>query len=215
MLRRFTLLLLLVIAAFPAAAQIFDPVTWSFRYEKTASDTYEIVINATIEKGWHIYSMNVPDGPIPTSIRFDTASSYTLEGGPFEATEPEEKFDAAFGFNIKSYSNSAEFRQKIVSSTPSFTVTGELTFSSCNDETCTPPKDVPFEVVIGEKIAAKVGSDPVNVPGKGLLSFFFASLLLGLLGVITPCVYPMIPMTVGFFSRNRSIARNFSIIPFV
>lgn len=202
MLRRLTVILLLVIATLPAVSQIFDPVTWSFRYEKTAADTYEIVINATIEKDWHIYSMDVPDGPIPTTFRFDTASSYTLEGDPFEATPPEEKFDSAFGFNIKSFSNAAEFRQKIVSSSPSFTVSGELTFSSCNDETCTPPKDVPFEVIIGEPIPVKSASDPIDAQGKGLLSFFFASLLLGLLGVITPCVYPMIPMTVGFFSRN-------------
>jgi len=185
-------------------SQVSDPVSWSFGYQKTGENRYEIIFSATIEEGSHIYSINVPEnGPVPTTFVFNTTSgAYTPDGKPFETTEPVEKFDEAFGFKIKTFSEKAEFRQKIISDKPGFTVRGTVTYMSCTNTTCLPPKDVDFEVVIGQ--AQTVNSD-ISRPaasGKGLLKFFWLSFLLGLVGVLTPCVYPMIPMTVAFFSRG-------------
>jgi thiol:disulfide interchange protein DsbD len=196
-------------------AQIYDPVTWDFRYEKKDDNKYELIFSATIEKGSHIYSMDIPEGgPIPTSIVTDTLSGYSIDGKPYEVTKPEEVFDEAFGFKIKIFNDKAEFRQRITGKSPAFTVKGEVDFMSCNKSTCSPPKEVVYEIPVGSvKKAASVnavgkltGSD-ITSPKKGILKFFIASFLLGLLGVITPCVYPMIPMTVAFFTRgseNRS-----------
>jgi hypothetical protein len=118
------------------SGQIFDPATWDFRYIKTGEKQYEIVFTATIEEHSHIYSMEIPDGgPIPTSFRFDSVSGYRLEGKTFEVTIPVEMFDEAFGFKIKTFSNSAEFRQKITSLEPSFTVKGAVNFMACNNAT--------------------------------------------------------------------------------
>jgi hypothetical protein len=61
-----------------------------------------------------MYAMEIPEGgPIPTSFRIDEGTGYTIEGEPYEVTEPEELFDEAFEMNIKSFSDRAEFRQKI------------------------------------------------------------------------------------------------------
>jgi thiol:disulfide interchange protein DsbD len=81
---------------------------------------------------------------------------------------------------------------------------------SCNNTTCSPPRDVEFSVSIGEgnnKQIAQSGRDEVLPPengrqGKGILRFFLLSLLAGFAGVLTPCVFPMIPMTVAFFSQG-------------
>lgn len=189
-----------------AQSQIFDPATWSFSYENKGNNVYEIIITATIDEGSHIYSMDIPaGGPIPTTFRFDTVPSWTVEGKTIEVTEPEEIFDEAFGMKIKSFSHKAEFRQRISAKEPSFTVSGVVNYMACNNVTCSPPKDVEFEVKIGDT-AAK-GSDsaePVTgrSQGKGLLGFFLISLLAGFAGILTPCVFPMIPMTVAFFSRG-------------
>ncbi len=175
---------------------------------KTGDKQYEIVFTVTIEEHSHIYSMEIPDGgPIPTSFRFDSVSGYILEGKTYEVTEPVEMFDEAFGFKIKTFSDKAEFRQKITAIDPSFTVKGAVNYMACNNATCSPPKDVDFELFIAEKgasvSAAKAGSEtkPAGT-GSGLLKFFLISLLAGFAGVLTPCVFPMIPMTVAFFSQG-------------
>jgi thiol:disulfide interchange protein len=198
-------------------AQIYNPVAWDFSYEKKGENIYDLIFTATIQSGSHIYSMDIPEGgPIPTTIQIDTLPGYSVDGKPFEVTSPEEVFDEAFGFKIKIFNEKAEFRQKIVGKSPSFMVKGEVGFMSCNKSTCSPPKEVGFEIPVGsDKKGAPIeaGNKTTNSqplpPKKGILRFFLASFLLGLLGVITPCVYPMIPMTVAFFTRgseNRSRA---------
>ena len=211
MLRKFTLGILLFLAAYSASSQIYDPATWEFDYEKSGDNQYEIIITAFIEEGSHIYAMSVPDGgPIPTSFSFDTLAGYKLEGDTREVTPPVEKMDEAFGFKIKTHSKKAEFRQKVISADPSFTVKGYLNFMACNNVTCSPPKDVEFEVKISDETSVPEKPDGAQlssldfspVQGSGLLKFFLISLLAGFAGVLTPCVFPMIPMTVAFFSQG-------------
>ncbi len=200
-----------LLPAFSANAQIYDPVTWDFNYEKKSENNYELVFTAVIEKGSHIYAMEIPEGgPIPTSFVFNAPAGFTLDGKTYEVTKPEELFDEAFGFKIKSFSDKAEFRQKITSTITSFAVSGMVNFMSCNNTTCSPPKDVEFTIKIGDqdKRVPTVSvdnqilpSEPVNSQ-SGLLKFFLLSLLAGFAGVLTPCVFPMIPMTVAFFSQG-------------
>ncbi|HUV00175.1 MAG TPA: cytochrome c biogenesis protein CcdA [Bacteroidales bacterium] len=192
-------------------AQIYDPVTWDFAFEKTGEKQYELIITALIEKNSHIYSMVIPEGgPIPTSISIDTTIAYTIEGQAYEVTKPEEIFDEAFGFKISTFSNKAEFRQKITAVSSSFTVRGVVNYMACNNVTCSPPKDVEFEIRIGERTGGSSSSTltrtaeatEVQKTGSGLLKFFLISMLAGFAGILTPCVFPMIPMTVAFFSQG-------------
>lgn len=217
--RRIPAILALLFLYCYASAQIYNPVTWDFGYEKKSENQYDLIFTATIEEGSHIYSMDIPaGGPIPTTFRFDTVATFKLEGPAFEVTKPEEKLDEAFGFKIKSFSNKAEFRQKITSDKPAFTVNGTVNFMSCNNQTCSPPQDLEFSISINEGkslSAGKEGDIPVASPKSGLLAFFLISLLAGFAGVLTPCVFPMIPMTVAFFSQgadNRGKAVTKAII---
>ena len=200
------------------SAQIYDPVTWDFSYEKKTDKQYELIFTANIERNSHIYAMDIPSGgPIPTSFKFDSIPGYKLDGNTYEVTKPVEVMDDAFGFKIKTFSNKAEFRQKITALQTSFTVSGAVNYMACNNSTCSPPKDVEFSINIGEKTGtlaiknkADSGVSPSPVKSdRGLLKFFLISLLAGFAGVLTPCVFPMIPMTVAFFSQgseNRSKA---------
>jgi thiol:disulfide interchange protein len=211
MMKRGILLTILIFIWFNAGAQIYDPVSWAFSYEKKDVNKYELIFTATIELKSHIYSLTVPaGGPVPTTFRFDTIPAYTLDGKPFEVTKPDEIFDEAFGFRIRTFSNKAEFRQRITANSPSFTVTGAVTFMSCNNVTCLPPKDVDISIKIEGGSAsvtstpqgAKTGSDSPARSNSGMLKFIILSLLAGFAGVLTPCVFPMIPMTVAFFSQG-------------
>jgi thiol:disulfide interchange protein DsbD len=219
MMRKITIIATLLLSVISASSQIYDPVIWEFGFEKKGENQFEIILTANIEDGSHIYAMEVPDGgPIPTSFAFDTISSYKLEGNTYDVEPPVEKMDEAFGFKIKTFSKKAEFRQKITAIDPSFTVTGTLNFMACNNQTCSPPKDVEFSVSISEgpvnpaaaeggTITAKVeesiiAAETAPASDSGLLKFFLISMLAGFAGVLTPCVFPMIPMTVAFFSQG-------------
>jgi|WetSurMetagenome_2_1015567.scaffolds.fasta_scaffold01495_10 thiol:disulfide interchange protein len=207
--RKLLFLSLLLTVSVSAISQIYDPVAWDFGFEKKGDDKYDLIFTATIEKGFHIYAMDVPKGgPIPTTFSFDSLPAYVLDGKTREVTVPDEIFDEAFGFKIRTISNKAEFRQEITAREPSFTVRGTLNFMSCNNSTCSPPKDVEFAINIGGTKAAgpvaavRSADNGTPAPHSGLLRFFLLSLLAGFAGVLTPCVFPMIPMTVAFFSRE-------------
>jgi thiol:disulfide interchange protein len=209
--RKLILFISFILYALSTTAQIYDPVTWDFSYEKKGDKQYELIFTATIEKNSHIYSMDIPSGgPIPTSFSIDTLSGFKLDGKAYEVTKPIEVLDDAFGFKIKTFSNTAEFRQKITAIESSFTVKGAVNFMACNNATCSPPKDVEFEISIAQKpdsntiksnINQTASQEPVK-SDRGLLKFFLIALLAGFAGVLTPCVFPMIPMTVAFFSQG-------------
>ena len=211
MIRRLAIITLLLVTSFRIGAQIYDPVSWDFNYEKKNTKQFELIFTATIEDKSHIYSMDIPSGgPIPTTFRFDAVQGFKLDGKPYEVTKPEEIFDEAFGFKIKTFSHKAEFRQKISANSPSFTVSGAVNFMACNNATCLPPKDVEFSLKIsddpaGSIVTATLSSTKPTLSKEGMLKFFILSLLAGFAGVLTPCVFPMIPMTVAFFSKGAEI----------
>jgi hypothetical protein len=122
MMRKHIFFISFILFASYASSQIYDPVSWTFGYEKKGDKQYELVFTATIDEHSHIYSMEIPEGgPIPTSFKFDTLPGFKLIGNAYEVTKPVELLDEAFGFKIKTFSTKAEFRQKITAVGSSFT----------------------------------------------------------------------------------------------
>jgi len=217
---------LILLCSVTASAQVFDPVSWDFGYEKEGDNLYSVILTASIQEHSHIYSMTVPEGgPIPTTFHFAESPDYSSEGAVEQIGKAEEVFDEGFGMKITYFSNKVVYKQTVKSDKPSFTVTGYVNFMACDNKQCSPPKDVEFSVKIdgektastasqtavagGEKVtsadkqASAAGNDSKNNgKEKGLLAFFFWSLLAGFVGVLTPCVFPMIPMTVAFFTQG-------------
>jgi len=214
--KRIIFIVLAMLLLLPVRAQIYDPVTWDFSYVRTGENQYDLIFKAQIDEGSHIYSIDIPSGgPIPTSFSFDTTGSFLFSGSTTEIVAPEEIFDEAFGFKIKTFSNNAEFRQKITGLSAHFTVSGVVNFMSCNNTTCSPPKDVEFDIKIndgaGNEEVVSDNSNGISSSGpaenRGLLMFFLVSVLAGFAGILTPCVFPMIPMTVAFFSNDAGNRR--------
>lgn len=210
--RNYTLVLVLFLLFYsnPLFSQILDPVSWEFAYNKTGEMQYELVFTATIENSWHLYSQDIPDGgPIPTSFSINESDNFELVGNVEEISEPEEKYDSSFDMNLKLFSDKAVFIQKVklISDEP-VTISGSVEFMSCDDQRCLPPKDEEFEFVLepNDVSQPKTTIDSSESQSSGnmssLLGFFFLSILAGFAGILTPCVFPMIPMTVAFFSRG-------------
>ena len=217
--KRFTFLLAaLVLLSISASAQILDPVKWSFSSQKIAANEYEIIFKASIDNRWHLYSQDIPQAPPATTFTFKKDSSFILEGKVKEIGKVIEEFDKNFNMVLKYYSDSVRFVQKVKIKGEGAIVKGTLNFMTCDDTQCLPPKDVDFSFALGKVKKATVsapavidgkettlsGKDKIDIGGrkKGLWGFFVLAFLGGLLGVLTPCVFPMIPMTVSFFMKE-------------
>jgi thiol:disulfide interchange protein len=244
-------LVLLPLFSFP---QILDPVKWTFKTEQTKPDEATLLLIANADRGWHVYSQDVPQGgpngaPIPTTFTFTASKNFELVGKVQEPKAIEEN-DPNFDMILKFFADKAIFKQKIkILSRKDFVVKGVVNFMCCDDKQCLPPNDVEFELAVKgnpnavgavaetaqpvvlavsqqdslKKVAlatAKLNSDARKIEqsklgetdadkaaDQSLLWFFLISFLAGLAAIVTPCVFPMIPMTVTFFMHDNTSKR--------
>ena len=213
--RTASLLALLLLIFQWGFSQILEPVEWSTSVEKISDDTYILVSKTNIEKGWHLYAQDVPeDGPIPTTFSYNLDEELVLLGLTKEL-EGHIVDDPVFLMKIKYFEEYAEFRQAIkVSNNRLSSVLGEVEFMVCDDTRCLPPSYVDLEFNLNEAILidAKVDALDENLSTnvsvkkqndkKGLWSIFIIAFLSGFAALLTPCVFPMIPMTVSFFTKQ-------------
>jgi len=194
------------------SSQIFNPVKWTTRIKRISDTEFDIFYKAKIGKGWHIYSQDeVKDGPVPTTITFlNKKNSYELNGKTREGkghTAYEEVFEA----EVKYFENKAIFKQKIKFNEKKALVVSKLEYMACNNGQCLPPEIEKFNFSYenGDLVVAtegqtseleEVSSDKEE--SRGLLTIFFLAFLSGFAALLTPCVFPMIPMTVSFFTKQ-------------
>jgi thiol:disulfide interchange protein DsbD len=149
--KKLLLLMVALVICAGAYAQIETPVRWAYAAKKLNSKEAVVYLKATIQPGWHIYSLNVGDGgPIATSFAFSKSKDYTPVGKPTEPT-PISKFEQAFKMNVTYFEKEVVFSQKIsLKSAAATNVTGKLTYMTCNDKKCLPPDDVDFTIPLGK-----------------------------------------------------------------
>ncbi len=191
-------------------AQIDVPVTWESKIEKTGDDTFQLVMKAEIIDGWYLYTQEVhDDGPIPTAFTFEGAGEkFELVG---EVTESESltKYDKIFEMDLSYFKHDATFTQNIKIVDPTLaTIVASVDFQSCDDEKCI-FELAEFEFAVpGVKAVSEntTTSEDVSAPEdeeqKGLWGIFILGLGAGLIALFTPCVFPLIPMTVSFFTKQ-------------
>jgi len=197
--KKYTILLfaISVLINVKVISQVYNPVKWTFRSEEINNRNTNLVFEATIDDKWHLYGFNIPEnGPVPTSVVFTDTSGFRIKGKPVSYVKPEIKYDSIFGMNIEFYSHKATFKQQIEkTSKEDFTISGYVEFMSCDDQRCLPPSEAEFEFH-----AKGTGQGWIN---KSLFGIFLISMIAGLGALLTPCVYPMIPLTVAFFMRGK------------
>ena len=218
------LLTCIILWGFSTQAQIYDPVKWTTSVEKISDSQFDLVTKATIETGWHMYSQNEvgDDGPIPTSFSYkDSLNTYQLIGKNTEDIG-HTLHDKVFNMTIKYFEKEAIFKQRINVLTDKEIVFNEVVnFMVCDDASCLPPTDVDLtftvqgkagkflkdtSLVTTDKVKSdkKVTEKPVEEPksNKGLWGIFLVAFFSGFAALLTPCVFPMIPMTVSFFTKQ-------------
>lgn len=209
--------LLLIIAFFSVSqlfAQVVQPVKWSFESKQDGQDV-TLIFKATVDAGWHVYDTDLPDGgPVKTSFNYADSTKFEFSGTLAKEPMPEELFDKNFNMKIRYFAHQAVFTQKIRLKDASVKeIKGSVEFMSCNDETCTPPTETEFDfkldgagtsasAVTAQPTIPEKTSVPQDAKTNNLLLFLFFSFLAGLAAILTPCVFPMIPMTVSFFMNS-------------
>ena len=205
------LVLLTLFLTLNSFSQIVDPVEWSTSVEKISETKYKLITTATIDRGWHLYSQNVPDGgPIPTKFDYVNDGTFALDGKTKEE-EGETVDDPIFEMKIKYFSDSASFEQIVDVTDETTKIAGTVYFMVCDDSRCLNPTEVDlnFTIKSGKPVIKKtdvttsVSNENQNSSEKkGLLGIFLIAFFSGFAALLTPCVFPMIPMTVSFFTKQ-------------
>ncbi len=197
-------------------SKILEPVEWDIKATSIAPNTIELVFNAKIDEGYHLYSLTIPeDGPLPTVFTFENSDRFSLDGDVIEAIIPIEEYDDVFEMDIKFFEDKASFKQviKINSDNENVPIVGEIAYMVCNEVGCVALYE-DIEVVLNGNTGEIIEETAVivedtsyaknDITGKkaSLLGFFILSFLGGLAAILTPCVFPMIPMTVSFFMKD-------------
>jgi thiol:disulfide interchange protein DsbD len=189
----------------PLLASAAETVRWTAAIPAGAKpgDKVTITLKAQIDKGWHLYSLHPGEGPTPTSI--EAVPPLKFDGKP-EQAEPEKKLDPNFGVVVEFYADQTEFKVPVILGPDPKKDKVSVTFQVCDDHSCQRPKTVEVPLTGEEAKVVVQKGDTEDARSKGLLSFIGFAFLSGLIALLTPCVFPMVPITVSFFSKRRENA---------
>ena len=200
--RKLFLILLMafaVIAPTRLQAQIIDPVKWSIAIQDLNDNEFDIVATATIDPEYHIYSTTMPDlAPLPTVFDIKASEFFEPVGEARDLTEVEMFYDDIFETEYKQFAGTAQFAQTFRKlKDGSFPITGEITYQACKDGQC---------VSLTEDVDLQYGVIEATEPStekSNIWAMILEAILWGFAALLTPCVFPMIPMTVSFFMHGE------------
>lgn len=230
--------LLFVLLAFLAFAtgnsQIKKPVKWTSKTEKISDTEFNLIMSATIEEGWHVYSQFTPeDGPLPITLKFKNQKGNFELLGKAKESPYKKHFNTDFKVDEYYFENKFTLTQKVKITNPKTSkIVANVDFQACLTQCINDNVDFSFDIPVSAKAAeivpttvdtskvetavpvdtikpdvkavAKTAtvSEPIKDEKKGLWTIFFLAFLGGFAALLTPCVFPMIPMTVSFFTKQ-------------
>ncbi|MBD5284729.1 MAG: thiol:disulfide interchange protein [Bacteroides sp.] len=260
MIRVFSVILILL-AAFGnvASGQFMQPVSWEVSSKMTDDSHGTVLMKASIENGWHMYSheLDPAAGPSPLQVKWDKLEGVELNGGLKSDQKPHVQFDSMFNAELSWWTGTVTVSQDFTATSKNFAIEGTIRYSACDDENCIPPTKETFSLTgtanvaassdaadealadtasVDSLVAAVVdkeaegsvsSSDKLWAPvdfsdadssdaenTTSLIYIFITCFIGGFVALLTPCVWPMIPLTVSFFlkkgkSRAKSVADAF------
>jgi thiol:disulfide interchange protein len=212
----------------PVFGAKLDPVQWELSADNAKAPAGSFVtlkLTAKLEPGWHLYSLTTPPGgPIPTTAKL--VDNPAVEGFKLYQPKPERKFDPNFNLDTETFENEAVFwivaNLKKDASGP-VDLTTQVRYQSCDDKQCLPPKTKTASFTLTVDPAAPASAafvvpagytsvgpgaqnqvvTTVQATNDSLWTFLLTAFGFGLATIFTPCVFPMIPITVSFFLNER------------
>jgi thiol:disulfide interchange protein DsbD len=228
------MILLLALLALRAGTQ--DPVHWRAEATSRRPDaggTFDVAVTAAIDDEWHLYSVTQgPGGPIPTSVTVRGGQPFS-RGGPIRGPEPATGFDPNFGIQTETYEGSVTLvvPVRVAAAAPAgAALTLAVTYQACTDRQCLPPATVTLTLPVS--VRGTVNSATPQLPTSNSQpptsnsqppqrsaplafgasaatwpAFLWLAVTMGALSLLTPCVFPMVPITVSYFTKNAAGSR--------
>ena len=211
-----------------------EPVVWTTSVNRISDTTVDLYFDATITDKWHLYSLEeFEDGPLPTEFTFELDSLKVRLDGPMTSSNPKIEFDEIFEIDLPFFEYKARFTQRLEILDPSLEqISGEINYQACDDQLCifrTEPFTLSLQgkaivsssIEITAEDQARSAALTLNLKNKDylqdtlvntedsstLLTLFLLGFLGGLIAILTPCVFPMIPLTVSFFLKQATSLR--------
>ena len=193
----------------PMAAFAQGEVKWSHSVADKGNGNYTVQFKAQIENGWHIYVNDPAKAFNPTELTFEPGEGVSLEGGLRALSKAKYAVDELLGMEIGEFEKEAIFEQDFKVEGKGGEVKASISYQACNVGSCMSPTTEEVVVSLGEKAnAPKEEIKAVkDAAGNGSLwSLIIEAILWGFAALLTPCVFPMVPMTVSFFMKNSGSA---------
>ena len=214
-----------------SSSGIYEPASWAFSSVALENGLYQIQMTCTLDEGWHVYSQHLEgdEGPLPTQFAFELPEGFSLEGRVVEES-PKTEYDPNFMMELAFFEGTPLFTQNINSNGNALSsLKASVDFMVCNEEMCLPPELLEFNVDLATGIGAQANlastqgllsstiipmlpsvnldSPESNCGGEvkeytNSWTVFLFGFIGGLLALLTPCVFPMIPLTVSFFTKG-------------
>lgn len=218
--------LLLAFVSIIVSSQIIEPVKWEVSHEMKDDNVVEVTFIARMDTGWHLYSQFLDNsGPLPTTFNYDNLNKAVLKGETTSQSKVITEYDPNFETELSWYVHKAVFKQLFQVESDDYSISGNISYMACNDESCINPSpyefsigqvsksETPVEAVSSDDAPLSTGiyapvTDQFDNTGESSSSqtSFWTIFILGLLGgfiaLFTPCVWPIIPMTVSFFLKR-------------
>ena len=212
-----------IISIFSLNSQEKEPVSWSYEVNKINSLEYQITFNAEIINGWKLYSQFSPEeGSVKTSFKFLNNEGDYIASEIFNEEPYTVGYDNVFNMDLFYFEENASFNQLFKVVNKDFNqIKIEVDYSSCDDELCIFRNET-FNIVL-DKSKKVVQDDKVTlndikkynsleldldktsydsfdiIQSSNFFEIFIFGFLAGFLALLTPCIFPMIPLTVSYF----------------
>lgn len=210
-----------------------EPVVWEHSWKRISQTQIEIQFKATILENWHLYGIELPkDGPLPTEFIFEVDSTKFVLTEPLKQSTPKFEFDPIFEIDLSFFDGEAIFSQvvDIIDSSLDL-IAGEIVYQACDDRVCIfrsenfaiPLKEgaIISSLELDQKSMARSKALTLELKNKEYLksnlnesdrqypylNLFLLGFLGGFIALLTPCVFPMIPLTVSFFLKQAKSLR--------
>jgi len=223
------LLLLFSVLSFLSYSQ--DPVTFETQVKKISENTFELITTADIQNDWRLYSQNLSTGgAIPTEFIFNIKPQSIKLIGNVKESESITKFDPIFQLDQSYFENQSTFTQLIETNNISDNISAVIAYQACDDVVCIfreatlvfsldgtkltiENEDLTSDIFVSDNALAidlkntdllSTINDSTVISSNSYLNLFILGFIGGLLALLTPCVFPMIPLTVSFFTNSNS-----------
>lgn len=194
---------ILALVAFSAIAQAGEYVKWNSSVKDNGEGNYTLVVKADIAKGWHIYDDTFLFNP--TTLTFTAGEGVKLVNDVRALSTAHKVSDPDLG-DYGEYSKEAIFEQDVQLDAQGGEVSLTIAYQACTEGTCTAPEEETLTISLGEALAAPQAEVKATESSNNssLWALIIEAILWGLAAIVTPCVFPMVPMTVSFFMKSST-----------